>query len=90
MNYIAQILADLHIVQSVRPARLTFTLEDRWITVAARFGADALSEAAAIRFMELEPATAEAHARRVTGTIPDERQALCVFAAPLCSIRRDE
>jgi predicted Zn-dependent protease len=74
------------------PKSVSFEIYARngWTTVATRFGADAFSNAAAIRFMELSPAAAETRARQVLGTNPDEPQALRLLAAPLRRARRDE
>jgi tetratricopeptide (TPR) repeat protein len=71
-------------------SRLAFTTEDTWTVAAARFGGDAFSAADVTRIMQLPPAAAEARARHVLATIPDEPQALRLLAAVLRRGRRDE
>jgi tetratricopeptide (TPR) repeat protein len=61
-----------------------------WTVESTRFGVDPFSATDAMRFMQLPPAVAEAHARRVLATNPNESQALRLLAAVLRRTLRDE
>ncbi|HEX3666552.1 MAG TPA: sulfotransferase [Rhizomicrobium sp.] len=69
----------------------TFTSERVWTAAATRFGADTFSAAEAGRIMEgSSAAAAEACARHVLKTSPDEPRALCLLAAVLRRSKRDD